>query len=111
SAPMDFAWSYWTDVANWKLDADVDAVEIDGAFRAGARGVTLTRSSGRVEWRVTDVQPGKAVIEFPAPGAVGAFVWTFIAHGDVTKITQRASLAGEQAAQYAGTVGAALSSG
>jgi hypothetical protein len=106
-----FAWSYWTDVRNWVLDADVESVEIDGPFSAGARGFTDSKSCGRVEWRVAEVQAGRAVIEFPLPGAVGRFIWTFEEDGGRTRITQRCTLHGEQAGTYAKAVGPALEAG
>jgi hypothetical protein len=67
----EFAWNFWTPVSNWKLDADVDSIEIDRPLAAGARGVTNSKSSGRIEWRIADAHAGKASIEFPLPGAVG----------------------------------------
>lgn len=62
---VEFAWSFWTNVNNWALDADVESVEIDGPFVAGARGVTNSKSSGRIEWQIVEAQAGRAVIEFP----------------------------------------------
>jgi len=87
------------------LDADVDSIEIQGEFAAGTCGVTHSKSSGRIDWRVTEVvQPRKAVLEFPAPGFVAKFVWTFEDVSGRTRITQRVSLSGEQVAIYAETV-------
>lgn len=37
SVTVEFAWKFWTDVSNWAMDADVESVEIDGPFAAGAR--------------------------------------------------------------------------
>src|SRR5437899_8055683 len=55
--------------------------------------------------RVTEVvQPRKAVLEFPAPGFVAKFVWTFEDVSGRTRITQRVSLSGKQVAIYAETV-------
>jgi hypothetical protein len=96
-APVEFAWSFWTNVNNWVLDADVAGVELDGPFAPGTKGVTLSKSSGRIDWRIVDVQPGRAILEFPAPGALATFVWTFEPVGAHARITQRASLTGEQA--------------
>ena len=107
----EFAWKFWTNVSNWALDADVVSIEIDGPFAAGARGFTNSKSSGRVEWRIADVQPRSAVIEFPLPGAVGRFVWTFEDVGDRTRITQRCTLDGEQAGTYAKAAGPSLEKG
>ena len=53
-------------MSHWALDADVDSVDIDGPFAAGARGVTNSKSSGRIEWRIVEAHAGKASIEFPA---------------------------------------------
>jgi hypothetical protein len=48
-----------------------------GPLAAGARGKTVSRSSGVIDWRIVDLQQGRAVFDFPAPGANAAFVWTF----------------------------------
>jgi hypothetical protein len=107
----EFAWNFWTRVSNWTLDADVTSIEIDGPFSAGARGSTISKSSGRVDWRIAEVQAGRAVIEFPLPGALGRFVWTFEALGTRTRITQRCTLEGEQADTFAKAVGPSLETG
>jgi hypothetical protein len=105
------AWEFWTNVGNWALDADVESIEIDGPFAAGARGFTNSRSSGRIEWRVDEAEPGRAVIVFPLPGATGRFVWTFKYVGGRTRITQRCSLEGERADDYAAAIGPSLEAG
>lgn len=107
----EFAWNFWTKVSNWTLDADVDSIEIDGPFCAGARGFTNSKSSGRVNWRIAEVQPGRAVIDFPLPGAVGRFVWTFEDIDGRTRITQHCTLEGEQANTFAKAVGTSLEAG
>ncbi len=109
--PLDFAWKFWTTVENWKLDADVISVEIDGPFGAGASGMTVSKSNGPIQWRVAEVVPGRAVIEFPLPGAVGRFVWTFEDLGGRTRMTQHCSLEGEQAEGFAKAVGPSLEAG
>ena len=96
----DFAWSYWTNVANWTLDLDVESVTLNGPFEPGARGITHSKSAGPIEWRVAEVQPGRAVLEFPAPGAFATFVWTFVDSEGGTRITQRGQLSGPQAGNY-----------
>jgi hypothetical protein len=108
----EFAWNFWTNVRNWALDADIESVELLGTFAAGGRGVTHSKSSGKVEWRILEViPPRKAVLEFPAPGAVAKFVWTFEDANGRTRITQLATLSGEQMAHYAETIGPALRTG
>jgi hypothetical protein len=96
----EFAWQYWTTVENWALDLDVESISLDGPFAAGAHGVTMSKSAGRIIWRIADVQPGKAILEFPAPGAIATFTWTFTDLGNCTRITQQASLAGPEATKY-----------
>jgi hypothetical protein len=105
-APSDFAWSYWSNVNNWTIDADVECVEILGAFTAGTHGVTHSKSSGRIEWWLAEVMaPKRAVVELPAPGVVAKFAWTFEDIGGKTRITQRATICGERLAEYADTLG------
>jgi Polyketide cyclase / dehydrase and lipid transport len=108
----EFAWKFWTDVENWKLDSDVVSVELEGPLVAGARGVTLTKSSGRLDWRIVEFSSGRAVLEFPAPGAVARFAYSFEdAPGGRTRITQRVSLSGNSAPAYVDTIGRALEMG
>jgi hypothetical protein len=70
SVSADIAWRCWTNVKNWALDLDVESVALNGPFEPGARGVTISKSSGKIEWRIADVQPGRVNLEFPAPGAL-----------------------------------------
>ena len=94
----EFAWRFWTDVRNWAMDADVESVKLDGPFASGARGATITRSRGRVEWRLADVEAGRsAIIEFPVEGAVAQVRWIFEDLGERTRLTQRIGLVGEGA--------------
>ena len=110
-ATAEFAWAFWSDVQNWRLDADVELIEIDGPFAAGTHGRTFSKSSGRIEWRVVEATPARAVIEFPLAGAVGRFCWTFEDIGGRTRMSQRCSLEGEKAAGYAAAVGPAFEAG
>jgi len=107
----EFAWDFWTNVNNWALDSDVESVEIDGPFAAGARGFTNSKSSGRIAWRIAEVRAGIAVIEFPLSGAVGRCVWSFEDIAGCTRITQRWTLQGEQAGGYAKIVASGLEAG
>ena len=108
----EFAWNFWTNVQNWLLDADVESVELHGAFATGARGVTISKKSGRVEWLVAEAMPPeRAVLEFSAPGAVARFTWIFDGVKGRTLVTQRVNLSGEQAAMYGATIGSELQVG
>jgi Polyketide cyclase / dehydrase and lipid transport len=107
----DFAWNFWTDVDNWALDADVESLKIDGPFAPGAQGVTYSRSSGEIHWRIAEVQTRRAVIEFPLAGAVGRFIWTFEELDGRTRITQHCTLEGDQADVYAEAIAPSLEIG
>lgn len=94
----DFAWRYWTNVSNWAFDSDIESIALNGPFAPGSRGVTMSRSSGRIEWVLSDVQAGKsAVIEISVAGTVARFQWLFEDLGGATRITQRVSIEGENA--------------
>jgi hypothetical protein len=110
-ASVPFAWAFWTNVGNWALDADLESVEIDGPFAAGAQGVTTSRSSGRIAWRIVEARAGKAVIETPLSGAVSQFIWTFEEAAGGCRITQRWTLRGDRAAVYASDFGPMMEAG
>ena len=102
---LSFAWEFWTTVDNWRLDADVESIELEGPFAAGSRGITVSRRSGRIEWRIARVEGTAAVIEIPVGNAVGRFHWTFTDLGGRTRITQRMSVAGEGAEALGAQIG------
>jgi hypothetical protein len=58
-----------------------------------------------------DAHTGKASIEFPLPGAIGRFDWTFEETVQGTRITQHCTLEGEKADTFAKTFGPALEGG
>ncbi|MGH9574670.1 MAG: hypothetical protein ACRD40_14215 [Candidatus Acidiferrales bacterium] len=109
----EFAWGFWTNVENWKLDSDVVSVEIQGPFATGARGATQTKSFGRLDWHVAELGLRRAVLEFPAQGALARFSYSFqdVDDGRRTRITQRVSLSGEKATAFIDTIGRALEMG
>ena len=75
---VPFAWQFWTTVDNWRLDTDVESVELEGPFVPGGRGSTVSKTSGRIEWRIASVEPGSAaMIEIPVGNAVLRFQWSF----------------------------------
>jgi polyketide cyclase/dehydrase/lipid transport protein len=108
----EFAWRFWTDVSNWRLDSDIESVELNGPFAGGSQGTTTTRTSGKIEWRLIDVHPVEkaAVVEIPLPGAICRFRWTFEDLGDRTRITQRVSIAGENAFSVINSMASSLES-
>jgi hypothetical protein len=103
---VQFAWDFWTNLRNWKLDADIDSIELHGEFAAGNRGVTHSKSSGRIEWQLAEVMaPKRAVVEISAPNVLAKFAWMFEDAGGKTRISQRATICGERMAEYADTLG------
>ncbi|HKD08669.1 MAG TPA: hypothetical protein VKB79_22390 [Bryobacteraceae bacterium] len=55
---------------------------VDCGVPVELRGFTTSKISGRIEWRVVEARRGRAVIEFPAPGATGGLGWMFSDIGD-----------------------------
>ena len=108
---VPFAWEFWTNVRHWALDSDVESIKIDGPFTAGTRGVTISKSSGRIEWRIAEAQAGRAVIETLLPGAMSRSIWTFEDAAGGCRITQRWTLEGERAGAYASEFGPILEAG
>ncbi|HYY58570.1 MAG TPA: SRPBCC family protein [Pyrinomonadaceae bacterium] len=100
----DFAWQFWSNVENWAaVDPAVESVELSGPFVAGTKGTTKPRGLAPTEWELIEAQDGRrAVIGLAVPGAVLRFLWTFedTACGG-TLITQRVTLGGERAGDYA----------
>jgi hypothetical protein len=94
----EFAWRFWSTVSNWMLDSDVESVELNGPFASSSHGVTMSRSSGRIEWKLRNVQPGNgAIVEISVPGATAQFEMLFENSGNATRITQRVRIEGENA--------------
>jgi hypothetical protein len=93
-----FAWRFWSTVSNWAFDSDVESVELNGPFASGSHGVTMSRSSGRIEWKLSNVRPEKsAIVEISVPGANAQFEMLFEDSGRATRITQRVRIEGENA--------------
>ena len=112
NVPKEFAWHFWTDVCNWKIDADVESVELNGPFTNGSQGVTITHSAGRIEWRIVGVKAeSEAVLEVPLSGATVRFRWTFQDLNGRTRITQHISTEGEKASSLAEMMAATFESG
>ena len=101
----DFAWRFWSDVANWSVvDSSVESVRLDGEFVAGTKGFTKPRGADETAWELLEVVPGEgAVIGIFLAGAVLKFHWKFADSpaGGGTLISQLVVLTGERAADYA----------
>jgi hypothetical protein len=106
SAP--FAWRFWSNVSNWNDPAA--EFTLDGPFAAGSVGTTRMPGRDPILWRIQDVVPGAcATIEMELDRAMVAFRWRFEAMSDKrTKLIQRITLEGENAAVYVGHLEAAF---
>jgi hypothetical protein len=96
----EFAWKQRTDIATWN---DPPATfRLDGPFADGARGATLIPGDAPLIWWIRDVQPGLSfAIEMPLERAMLRSDWCFTAISATrTKITQRITLSGTNAAAY-----------
>ena len=109
-ATPTFAWSFWTNVANW--DDPPAQFVLDGPFAVGSLGTTLLPGQEPLHWRIRDVQPGKlAAIDMQLDRATLSFEWRFDSVSDRrTRLTQRVVLSGDNAAAYAGQVQAGFGS-
>jgi hypothetical protein len=98
-ATQNFAWGFWTNIANWN---DPPAkFDLDGSFGIGAR--LTTTLPGQILYSVIrDLQPDReATIEMQLPGAVLCFYWKFEElEENRTRITQRLALSGTNAKSF-----------
>jgi hypothetical protein len=101
-AHAEFAWQFWTNVANWReLEPGVE-FEWDGAFVPGARGCTRMPGQEPRHWLVRAVDPGRSwTQEILLPGASFMVSMQFeeVVKGR-TRITQRLWLEGERAETF-----------
>ncbi|WP_299530804.1 hypothetical protein [Ulvibacterium sp.] len=100
-----FAWAFWTDVSNWeRLEGKaVEWIKLHGPFAIGTSGATKTPGQHPYTWTITQLEPERsATIEMPLDGAVFCNIIMMESMGpNRTQITQRLSLAGENAPDFA----------
>ena len=98
-ASREFAWSYWTNIANWG-DPPTE-FEMDGPFDVGSRLTTILPGQ-KLHSVIRDVKAGHgATIEMPLPDAILLFHWSFKElTEDRVQITQRITLAGRNAKSF-----------
>jgi hypothetical protein len=94
-----FAWSYWTNIANW--NDPPASFDLDGPFDVGSR---LTTTLPDQTWHsvIRDLKAGReATIEMQLSDAILSFHWTFeeLSQGR-TRITQRLVLSGANANSF-----------
>jgi hypothetical protein len=102
-ATSEFAWDFWTTVANWKrVEGDaVEWIEMDGQFAVGTRGSTKSPGQEPRNWQIAEVDVGKlATIQMTLDGAVFATTMKFESLSEKrTRITQRMALTGDVPAE------------
>lgn len=99
NATRQFAWRFWTDIANWN---DPPAkFDLDGPFQTGAR-LTTTLPGETLYSIIRDLQPEReATIEMQLADAILSFHWKFEKlTEDRTQITQRLVLSGANAKSF-----------
>ena len=98
SVPRQFAWDYWTNVANW--DDPPAAFHLDGPFATGSQ-ITTSLPGQVLHSVLRDVADHEATIEMQLPGAILRFHWRFeIVTEKTSRITQRLVLSGPNAAAF-----------
>jgi hypothetical protein len=99
NAPRQFAWSHWTDIANW--NEPPASFHLDGPFEGGSRLTTSLPGQtfhSVIREVVNGSRSNEAVIDMQLPGATLSFQWTFESLSeDRTRITQRQTLSGANA--------------
>lgn len=64
AAAIDALWTRWADVASWAdWNADIEKVEIDGAFAVGSRITMAPRGGEPVQLRLTDVRARELFVD------------------------------------------------
>ena len=99
NATRQFAWSYWTNIANW--NDPPASFHVDGPFDIGSR-LTTSLPGQTLHSVIRDLKANReGTIEMQLPGAILSFHWTFEnLHEDRTRITQRLVLSGPNAKSF-----------
>ncbi len=96
NASRQFAWSYWTNIANW--NDPPASFHLDGPFEVGSRLTTILPDQ---TWHsiIRHVEADReATIEMQLPDAILSAYWTFQSlSADRSRITQRLVLSGANA--------------
>ena len=99
NATRQFAWNYWTNLANW--NDPPASFHLDGAFEIGSK-LTTTVPSQTLHSVIRDLTADReATIEMQLPDAILSFHWVFEdLCEDRTRITQRLVLSGPNAKSF-----------
>ena len=104
NAPRQFAWDYWTNIANWN-DPPAN-FHLDGPFDVGSQ-LTTSLPGQTLHAVIRDVIADReAIIELQLPDAILSFHWKFENLPERrTRITQRLVLSGPKANSFAAQAG------
>src|SRR5215510_5148773 len=96
NAPRQFAWNYWTNVANW--NDPPASFHLDGPFDVGSQ-LTTSLPGQTLHSVIRDVVAGfEAIIEMKLEDAILSFCWKFENLTEETsRMTQRIVLSGPKA--------------
>ena len=99
NATRQFAWNYWTNIANW--NDPPASFHLDGPFDIGSR-LTTSLPGQTLHSVVRDLKANReATIEMQLPDAILSFQWVFEdLCEDRTRITQRLVLTGPNAKSF-----------
>jgi hypothetical protein len=103
-APRQFAWNYWTNVANW--NDPPASFRLDGPFAAGSE-ITTSLPGQQLHSVIRDVVEGhEATIEMQLTDAILSFRWKFESLTENTsRISQHLALSGPNAAAFVAQAG------
>lgn len=103
-ASREFAWKYWTNIANW--DDPPAKFELDGPFEAGSRCTTILPDQ-TLHSVIRNVRAERqATIEMQLLDAIVSFHWSFEELSkDRVQITQRIVLTGRNAPAFIAEAG------
>ena len=104
NTPLSFAWTFWTDVANWaRIEGNaVQWIRLNGPFQVGTTGITKMPNNPAQTWHITEVIPEKsATIVMSLDGAdfVNTMIMEQVSEKKI-KISQRLYLQGSKANDY-----------
>jgi len=104
NAPRQFAWNYWTNVANW--NDPPASFHLDGPFDIGSQ-LTTSLPGQMFHSVIRDVVAGReAIIDMQLADAILSFYWKFESlTEDTSRITQRIVLSGPNAAAFVAQAG------
>jgi len=96
-ASPDRVWKVWSDTSTWPdWNPDVQSVELSGPSQTGARGEMTTKSGGRHDIVIDDVQAGRTftVDSTGVPTVHLRFKCEVVPEGSGARISQAVSMRG-----------------